>query len=51
MSKTIHIITTKDGEIATYTGQDLRITDKNGTDTYRGILIFQTDSDEKLAFE
>ena len=44
------IITTKDGEIATYTGQDLGITDKNGTDTYRGILIFQTDSDGKLAF-
>ena len=44
------IITTKDGEIATYTGQDLGITDKNGTDTYHGILIFQTDSDGKLAF-
>jgi hypothetical protein len=44
------IITTKDGEIATYTGQDLGITDKNGTDTYHGILIFQTDSNGKLAF-
>ncbi len=44
------IITTKDGEIATYKGQDLGITDKNGTDTYHGILIFQTDSDGKLAF-
>ena len=44
------IITTKDGEIATYTGQDLGITGKNGTDTYRGILTFQTDSDGKLAF-
>ena len=44
------IITTKDGEIATYTGQDLGISDKNGTDTYHGILIFQTDSDGKLAF-
>src|ERR1044072_5007254 len=44
------IITTKDGEIATYTGQDLGITDKNGTDTYHGILIFQTDSEGKLAF-
>ena len=42
------IIMTKDGEIATYTGQDLGITDKNGTDTYR--LTFQTDSDGKLAF-
>ena len=42
------IIATKDGEIATYTGQDLGITDKNGTDTYHGILIFQTDSDGKL---
>ena len=38
------------GEIATYTGQDLGITGKNGTDTYRGILTFQTDSDGKLAF-
>ena len=44
------IITTQDGEIATYTGQGLGITDKNGTDTYHGILIFQTDSDGKLAF-
>jgi hypothetical protein len=44
------IITTKDGEIATYTGQDLGITDKNGTDIYHGIIIFQTDSDGKLAF-
>jgi hypothetical protein len=44
------IITAKDGEIATYTGQDLGITDKNGTDTYHGIIIFQTDSDGKLAF-
>jgi hypothetical protein len=44
------IITTKDGEIATYTGQDLGRTDKNGTDTYHGILIFQTDSNGKLAF-
>ena len=44
------ILTTKDGEIVTYTGQDLGITDINGTDTYHGILIFQTDSDGKLAF-
>jgi|SRR5918995_353594 hypothetical protein len=44
------IITTKDGEIATYTGHDLGITDKNGTDTYHGIIIFKTDSDGKLAF-
>jgi len=44
------IITTTDGEIATYTGQDLGITDKNGTDTYHGIIIFQTDSDGKLEF-
>jgi len=49
-SKGKGIITTKDGEIATYTGQDLGITDKNGTDTYHGIIIFQTDSEGKLAF-
>jgi hypothetical protein len=41
---------TNDGEIATYTGHDIGITDKNGTDTYHGIQIFQTDSDGKLAF-
>ena len=44
------IIMITDGEIATYTGQDLGTTDKNGTDTYRGIIIFQTDSNGKLAF-
>jgi hypothetical protein len=44
------IIMTTDGEIATYTGHDLGITDKNGTQTYHGIQIFQTNSDEKLAF-
>lgn len=44
------IIMTIDGEIATYTGHDLGITDKNGTQTYRGIQIFQTNSDEKLHF-
>lgn len=44
------IITTIDGEIARYTGQDLGITDKNGIDTFHGIIIFQTDSDGKLAY-
>ena len=43
-------ITTIDGEIATYTGHDLGITDKDETQTYRGIQIFKTDSDGKLAF-
>ncbi|HJT85366.1 MAG TPA: hypothetical protein VJ697_12875 [Nitrososphaeraceae archaeon] len=32
---------TTDGEIPTYTGQDLGTTNKNGTDTYRGIIIFK----------
>ena len=32
---------TTDGEIATYTGHDLGITDKNGTQTYHDIQIFQ----------
>ena len=49
-SKGNGIIMTTDGEIATYTGQDLGITDKNGIQTYHGIQIFQTDSDGKLAF-
>jgi hypothetical protein len=44
------IITTTNGEIATYTAGDLGITDKNGTLITRGIEIFQTDSNEKLAF-
>ena len=44
------IITTTNGEIATYTGGDLGITDKNGTQIYRGMEIFQTDSEGKLAF-
>ena len=41
---------TIDGEIATYTGQDLGMTDINGTQTFRGMMILQTDSDGKLAF-
>jgi hypothetical protein len=44
------IIMTTDGEIAIYTGHDLGITDKNGTRTYHGIQIFQTNSDGKLVF-
>jgi hypothetical protein len=41
---------TTDGEIATYTGQDLGMTDINRTQTFRGMMILQTDSDGKLAF-
>jgi hypothetical protein len=44
------IITTADGEIATYTGHDLGITGINGTQIYRGMEIFQTDSYGKLAY-
>ena len=44
------IISTSDGEIATYTEQDLGMTDANRTQKYRGIEIFHTDSDGKLAF-
>ncbi len=44
------IIMTTDDEIATYTGHYLGITDKNGTQTYHDIQIFQTNSDEKLVF-
>jgi hypothetical protein len=41
---------TGNGIIATYTGQDLGMTDINGTQTFRGMMILQTDSDGKLAF-
>ena len=44
------IITTIDGEIATYSGIALGITDKNGTQIYNGMHIYKTDSDGKLAF-
>ena len=44
------IIMTTDGEIVTYIAQDIGKIDKNGTETYRGVAIFQTDSDGKLAF-
>lgn len=43
------IFSTLDGEIATYIGQDLGMTDKNGVETFRGIQIFQTESNGKLS--
>ena len=44
------IMTTANGEIATYTGNDVGTMDENGTETFRGIQIFSTDSDGELAF-
>ena len=44
------IIMTHDGEMATYAAQDLGVRDINGTETFRGIQIFQTDSGGKLEF-
>lgn len=44
------IFTTVDGEIATYIGQDLGMIDENGVEIFRGIQIFQTESNGKLSF-
>jgi hypothetical protein len=44
------IISTADGEIATYTAQDLGFTNETGYTTYRGIQIFATNSIGKMAF-
>jgi len=44
------IMTTANGEIATYAGSDVGTTDENGTETFRGIQIFSTDSDGERAF-
>ena len=44
------IVSTADGEIATYTAQDLGFTNETGYTTYRGIQIFATDSSGKMAF-
>ena len=41
------IVSTADGEIATYTAQDLGFTNETGCTTYRGIQIFATDSQVK----
>jgi hypothetical protein len=44
------MISTADGEIATYTAKDLGFTDETGDTTYRGIQIFSTNSAGKIAF-
>ena len=44
------IVSTADGEIATYTAQDLGFTNKTGDTTYRGIQIFATNSSGKMSF-
>lgn len=51
------IMTTANGEIATYGGNEVGTTDEDGTETFRGIQIFfrgiqifSTDSDGELAF-
>lgn len=44
------IMITANGEIANYAGNDVGTTDENGTETFRGIQIFSTDSDGELAF-
>jgi hypothetical protein len=44
------IITSSDGEIATYTAKDLGVTNEKGERIYRGIQIFSTNSTGKLSF-
>jgi hypothetical protein len=44
------IISTIDGEVATYTAKDLGFTNETGDTTYRGIQIFTTNSAGKMAF-
>ena len=44
------IITSFDGEIATYTAKDLGVTNEKGEKIYRGIQIFSTNSTGKLSF-
>lgn len=42
--------TTSDGDIASYTGQDVGNTDSNGIETYKGIQIFSSNPEGKLGF-
>ncbi len=44
------IITSFDGEIATYTAKDLGVTNEKGEIIYHGIQIFSTNSTGKLSF-
>jgi hypothetical protein len=44
------IITSFDGEIATYTAKDLGVTNEKGEIIYHGIQIFNTNSTGKLSF-
>ena len=44
------IITSSDGEIATYTAKDLGVTNEKGETVYHGIQIFSTNSTGKLSF-
>jgi hypothetical protein len=44
------IISTDNGQIVTYTGKDIGVTDDRGVETYKGIQIFKTNFDSKLAF-
>jgi hypothetical protein len=44
------IITSTDGEIATYTAKDLGVANKKGERIYHGIQIFNTNSTGKLSF-
>ena len=44
------IISTADGEISTYTAQDLGFTNETGYTTYLGIQIFTANTTGKMAF-
>ena len=43
-------ITTSDGDIANYTGQDVGNTDSSGVEIYKGIQIFSSNPEGKLGF-
>jgi hypothetical protein len=44
------IITTEDGDIATYTGEGIGKFDASGVLNWRGAIFFETSSEEKLGF-
>lgn len=44
------IITTEDGDVATYTGEGIGKFDASGVLKWRGAIFFETDSEGKLGF-
>jgi hypothetical protein len=44
------VISTSDGHNATYRGMDVGTQDKDGSETYKGMQIFKSNPESKLAF-